>query len=254
MRILHVSPHPDDELLGSPAVLSVLAQAGHEVVNLAVSLGRPEQSDRREHELREACARAGFALRLIDPPLPIRRSDDLMAAQARLSYELVRSAATEPPDVLIAPSPHDGHHGHELVGRAAAAAAAALRVPLWMWGLWSELPLPTILHPFEQPLLDRIVHALTAYDGEIARNDYSRLLVGRAQATAISGPERVFGFGSDGIAAPYAEALCEVVPRSGAMLLGAPRLLDPASPLAPPTTSDLASWLHARSWRSRLGR
>lgn len=255
MRVLHISPHPDDELLGAPAVLMALTQAGHQVVNLAVSLGAAAASSRREHELREASARAGFALRVLMPPLQIRGNDDPQAAQALLTHELVRGGShNDHFDLLIAPSPHDGHHGHELVGRSAVAAATALRVPLWIWGLWSDLPVPTILHPFEQPLMDRIADTLTAYTGEIARNDYRRMLAGRAQANAISGPERVFGFGSPGIAARYAEVLCEVVPSSGAMLLGAPRLLDPLAPLATPTTTDLSPWLHASSLRAQLRR
>ena len=47
MRVLQISPHPDDELLGAPATLIALAQAGHEVVNLAVSLGRDQDRPRR---------------------------------------------------------------------------------------------------------------------------------------------------------------------------------------------------------------
>ena len=47
MRVLHISPHPDDELVGAPATLMALRDAGHEVTNLALSLGRPEDHDRR---------------------------------------------------------------------------------------------------------------------------------------------------------------------------------------------------------------
>jgi LmbE family N-acetylglucosaminyl deacetylase len=254
VRVLHVSPHPDDELLGAPATLYALKAAGHEVVNFAASLGRPEDSERRLGELRVASGRAGFALRVCDPPLSIRAEDDHGAARARLTYELVALMSREEPfALLVAPTPHDAHHGHELVGQAAVATAAAMRVPLWMWGLWSELPLPTILHPFGRELLDAIAGALEAYAGELARNDFSRLLTGRAQATAISGPERVFGFGHSGIAEPYAEVLCEVVPRRSAMLLGTRRLLDPTVPLAPPTSIDLTGWLHEPSLRARLG-
>ena len=254
MHVLHVSPHPDDELLGSPAVLMALADAGHRVVNLAVSLGRVADRPRRGAELRDACARAGFELRICSPPHAISRGDDLVGAQARLAYELVRLGADASFDLLIAPSPHDGHHGHELVGRAAVAAAAALLVPLWMWGLWSDLPLPTILHRFGQPVLDRIAGALSAHASQLSRNDYGRLLVARAQAGAVLGPERVFGFGAAGGSAPYAELLCEAVPRAGSMLLGNARLLRPEAPLAPPSSKDLSDWLRATSLRDQLGR
>ena len=75
-----------------------------------------------------------------------------------------------------------------------------------------------------------------------------------AQSTAVLGPERVFGFGSGGISAPYAEVLCEAVPVGGRMLLGTTRTLDPDKPLAPPTTRDLSGWLGEGSLRDRLGR
>jgi LmbE family N-acetylglucosaminyl deacetylase len=255
MRILHLSPHPDDELLGAPATLIALAQAGHEVVNYAVSLGRPEDAARRERELRDACARAGFALRVADPPLAIGHHDHGAAARARLIQALVTLVAREPCELLVAPSPHDGHHAHELVGRAAVTVAAAQRVPLWIWGLWSDLPIPTLLHGFGEAQLERIIDALSAHGGELARNDYRRLLRGRAQATAISGPERVFGFGSPGGLDPYAEVTCEVVPSTGGtLMLGSARRLDPAAPLAVPTRTDVSSWLRAPSPRSQLGR
>jgi LmbE family N-acetylglucosaminyl deacetylase len=255
MRVLHVAPHPDDELLGSPAVLVALADAGHEIVNLAVSLGRPDERARREAELHEACARVGFELLVSSPPFAIGLDDDRAAAQVALGHELVHLGIEERFGLLVAPSPHDGHHGHEVVGRATAAAAAALRVPLWMWGLWSDLPLPTLLYPFEQPLLERILHALSAHESQIERGDVRIVARARAEATAVLGPERVFGFGRTGIAEPYAEALCEAVPSSGAMLLGARRTLDPRDPLvATPSRISITEWLHAPSVRDRFDR
>jgi LmbE family N-acetylglucosaminyl deacetylase len=251
MRVLHVAPHPDDELLGSPATLLALADAGHDVVNLAVSLGTVQDRARREAELREASARIGFELRVCSPPIDISRDDDLPLAQARLTEELLGADAF---DLLIGPSPHDGHHGHEVVGRAVLAAAERRRVPVWLWALWSELPVPTILHPFERAAIERITDALSAYTGELARNDYRRLLAPRAEVTAVLGPERVFGFGAQGIPAPYAEALCEVVPASGELLLGTPRLLDPLAPLAASSETEVGAWLRGPSPRDMLGR
>jgi LmbE family N-acetylglucosaminyl deacetylase len=251
MRVLHVSPHPDDELLGAPALLLALADAGHQLANLTVSLGRRGDHTRRRAELHEASARAGLELRTCTPPLSIGRDDDLGAAQAQLTHQLVTD---EEFDLLIAPSPHDGHHGHEVVARAAVAAASARGTPLWMWALWSELPVPTILHAFGPPMLERVARALSAYAGELQRNDYLRILAPRAEVIAVLGPERVFGFGAAGISARYAEVVCEAVPHAGAMLLGTPRTLDPAAPLAPPSTHDLTTWLHASSLRETLRR
>jgi LmbE family N-acetylglucosaminyl deacetylase len=255
MRVLHVSPHPDDELLGTGAVLLSLAAAGHRVTNCAVSLGRRPERARRERELREACARAGFDLIVCSPPYEIGLHDDRAAAQARLTEEVARIVADAGFELLIAPSPHDGHQGHEVVGRACVAAAQTTSVPLWMWGLWSDLPLPTLLHQFGQPVLHLVLRALEAHESQLERNDLRRVLRARAQLVAGLGPERVFGFGGPGIDAPYAELLCEAVPDAyGAIRLGTPRLLDPAAPLRPAGARDLREWLTGPSARDRIGR
>ena len=56
-----------------------------------------------------------------------------------------------------------------------------------------------------------MLHILEAYEGELERNDYRRLLAGRATTNAVLGSERVFGFGSPAASPlPYAEVLTEV--------------------------------------------
>ena len=49
--ILHLSPHPDDEIAGAPATLMALREAGWRVVNVACGLGRPAQHQRRRAEV-----------------------------------------------------------------------------------------------------------------------------------------------------------------------------------------------------------
>ena len=79
--VLHLSPHPDDEILGAGATLMGLRAHGHRVINLACSLGRPDQQERRRAEVTEACARAGFELIVHEPPLAISLNDDAFAAR-----------------------------------------------------------------------------------------------------------------------------------------------------------------------------
>ncbi|MGO9823020.1 MAG: PIG-L family deacetylase, partial [Solirubrobacteraceae bacterium] len=69
--VIGVSPHPDDELLGAPATLMGLRDAGWRVINFACALGRPEDHGRRRAELTRACELAGFELVIADPPVPI---------------------------------------------------------------------------------------------------------------------------------------------------------------------------------------
>ena len=95
------------------------------------------------------------------------------------------------PSIVVSPSPHDVHHGHETVGRGVQWAMAELdpAVRWWMWGVWGDLPAPNVFYAFDQRVLDRAGHILEAYTGELERNDYRRYLSGRAAANAVMGSE-----------------------------------------------------------------
>ncbi len=248
--MLHVAPHPDDELLGAPATLMALRDAGHRVVNLAVGLGRPADRPRRRRELEAACAAAGFELLVAAGAPGIGASDDLAAARAALAALLGRALDELRPALVVSPSPHDRHHGHEVVARALFDALESRPVPpaWWMWGLWGPLPLPTLVVPVDEARIEEVLAALGEHAGELARNDYRRLLSGRAQAQAVLGAELVFGFGAPALGAPGAELLTEARRDGrGAWRLGAPRLLDPARPLAAADGPDARAWLEAPS-------
>ncbi len=166
--VLHVSPHPDDEALGAPATLLLLRRSGWRVVNAVVSLGRPDDHARRRSEAIEAARRAGFELRLNDES-PVE--------------DWLRSLLDElAPAIVLSPSPDDAHPRHEATARATALACAATADPpvWWQWGLWADLRSPTLYLPFDDDVLAEAQHVLAAYAGELARNDYARLLGARA--------------------------------------------------------------------------
>jgi LmbE family N-acetylglucosaminyl deacetylase len=232
MRVLHFAPHPDDELVGAPATLMALRDAGHEIVNVAWSLGRPEDASMRRTELEEACRRAGFELVVPDQP--------------RSVTALLEERAI---DLVVGPSPHDRHPAHEALGRALVESLGADVGPdrLWLWGLWGALPFPTTIVEYDERRLGEIQHALEAHRSQVARNDYRRLVAGRGMATTVLGPELVFGFGQPGVAGPYAEVTTELVRVEGTWRLGAGRILDGRDPFAQPTGRDIGAWLHSAS-------
>ncbi|HET9737224.1 MAG TPA: PIG-L family deacetylase [Solirubrobacteraceae bacterium] len=254
MNILHVAPHPDDEAIGAPATLLRLLAAGHRVVNLACSLGRPDRHERRRREVTEACRRAGFELEILDPPLRISRDDDLELAQLTLAGEVRRRVEALGAGLVVGPTPHDGHHGHEVVGRAVRDALAAEDAPrLWMWAIWAELPLPTLFVPYGDTELERAIAALSAHVGELGRNDYAELLRSRGVTSRVLGAERVFGFGAPGRDVPYAELLSEVQFGDGEWWAGAPRVPDLADPLAAvPRDRPLGWWMNRPSFSTEI--
>src|SRR4051794_6901220 len=228
-----------------------LREAGLRVVNLACGLGRPDQHQRRRGELEEACARAGFELRVCDPPVALSAQDDLGAAQDRVRAAVVDQVQALEPVCVVGPSPHDRHHGHETVGRGVRDALAALDAPPpWLvWEMWAALPLPTVVVEFDADRLAEIGHALGAHAGELDRVDYRGALEHRARTTAILGGERVFGFGSASLPGPYAEVVCEVHRREDEWWASEPRLLDPRRPLdGERSDRALGRWLEAPSF------
>ena len=182
MRVLHLSPHPDDEALGAIATLLQLRDAGHEIVNVVCGLGSdPALQEVRRAEVEEACRRARFTV----------------------AWEVGDA------DLVIAPADTDAHPAHAEVGRR----ALALGRPLWQWSLWSDLPQPTLYVPFDEARLAEARHVLAAHESQLARNDFDALLEARGVAARVLGAERVFGFGSAPPSPlPYAELLCERLP------------------------------------------
>ncbi len=226
--VLHVAPHPDDELIGAPAALMGMQDAGYRVVNLAADLTRGPQRERRHAELRTACARAGFEL--VETPLAPAGTDPEDHLAGVVSGALDRIE----PAVVVSPSPHDLHPAHERVARATRRALETREVSprWWMWGLWGDLPLPNLLVAFDEARLARILKALAAHEQELARNDYRALVRGRAMMNSVLGCERIFGYGSGRAAgAEYAELLTEVVRHEGNWVAGEGRTLDVDDPL-----------------------
>jgi LmbE family N-acetylglucosaminyl deacetylase len=255
--VLHVAPHPDDEAVGCPGSLLHLRDRRWTVISVVASLGFAGQHDRRRSEAEEAAERAGFVPVFLDPPLNLDLDADLDAAAQRLASELPRLVVQHGASIVVSPSPHDVHHGHEAVGRAVQWAMAELdpSVRWWMWGVWGDLPAPNVFYGFDQRVLDRAAHILDAYTGELERNDYRRFLSGRAAANAVMGSERCFGFGSPTVSdLPYAELLTEVRRIDGRFMASEPHLLDEGPFPDAGFDVDLTPWLEAPSVRELVGR
>jgi hypothetical protein len=145
-----------------------------------------------------------------------------------------------------------------VVGRAAHRALdahAGPTPPLWLWGLWAELPFPTLFAPFDSARLAEVKYALAAHASEQARLPLDRLIEARAVACAGTGEERVHGSGLAGDpAVDYAELICEVVLEPAGWMLGSSRRFDAEAPVASPSRRPIGWWLEAESVHDRLRR
>lgn len=246
-EITHISPHPDDEAVGAPATLSALSDQRFPVTNIVTSLGAPADQDRRRAEALEAGRIGGFRVDILDEVIAGIPAD---YEEAVTDAILASTSEVTGTVILVSPSPQDKHPRHEAVGRATAAAAAKLgdKAVWWMYSVWGALPLPTAYLPFGEDLMDRADRLLSAYAGEIDRNDYRRLVRGRSMAAAVLGAEQVFGFGAtNSFTDPYAELFTEVGYRNGTWLAGAPRCIDPAAPITAMSDRNISDWVNGQS-------
>lgn len=144
-RLVVVSPHPDDEVLGCGGLMQAALAQGCAVQVVSVTDGEacyPDQPhwpaarlrDARRRELANALQALGMdathvtALGLPDGGIAQHEADLAAHLGARLL----------PGDVVVAPWVHDAHPDHEAAGRAACAAALscgarALQYPVWAW-------------------------------------------------------------------------------------------------------------------------
>ncbi|MCW3028356.1 MAG: family deacetylase, partial [Solirubrobacterales bacterium] len=192
-------------------------------------------------------------------PIGISAGDDLAEAERLLAAEILDVLRELSPALVVGPSPHDGHHGHEVVGRSIHRALADIPFPSrprwWMWELWSALPVPTLYVPVPRATIERADWVLRAHRGELARNDYARALRARSELAAVLGAERVFGWGTPATGEDYAEVLMEVLcDQREHWPLAAARRLDPAEPLAGavPSGLDAGRWLTRASQRAGI--
>ena len=136
--------------------------------------------------------------------------------------------------------------------RAVAALPPTLR--WWMWGVWGDLPAPNVYYGYDAAVLERALHILDAYAGELERNDYRPFLSGRAAANAVMGSERVFGFGSPAASThPYADLVTEVRLVDGRFMASEPHHLDQGPEPAASYQVDLTPWLDSPTVHELVG-
>ncbi len=231
---LTVSPHPDDDLLGLGATLAILLEQSWTVRNLACSLGRTSDRERRLGELREAGRRLGFTSTLMEPAAGLGRDDDPERAVLDVADAVTELIAVHTPDVVISPHLGDGHRGHEVVAQGVRTALErSTSGPVWWaYGIWHDLPRPNVFVPYDDPVLARVLHALAAYEGENARSHYDEMYPARAVVNRTLGSERVFGFGTATAGeSPYADVLTELRYGDRGWQYAEPRMLDASAAL-----------------------
>jgi LmbE family N-acetylglucosaminyl deacetylase len=138
-RVLIVSPHPDDEILGAGGLIRAAAEAGHEVTVLSVTDGEAAYPDWRglgairRREVDNALAVltprpvATQHLSIPDGRVGEHRAPLVEAIDRRIS------AST----LLVAPYERDGHPDHDATGEVCFEIARVRHVTLWRYPIWT---------------------------------------------------------------------------------------------------------------------
>ncbi|MER8186146.1 PIG-L family deacetylase [Kitasatospora sp. NPDC094015] len=142
-RVLVVSAHPDDEVLGFGGTIALLAEAGVRLRLVSVTAGEashphpgvPPARDLatvRARELHQALGRLGADVQSVRLGLPDGRVDRYEWDLSALLLDLLRDC-----ELCVAPYSGDLNPDHEAAGRAALRAGAATGVPVWEYPVWA---------------------------------------------------------------------------------------------------------------------
>ena len=139
-RVVVVSPHPDDETLGSGGIIAAASRRGLGIAVLSVTDGEAAFDEAGLAARRRDEVTAALAALAGDRPVDHRfasLADGAVGAAVDELTDLV-AAMIRPTDLVIAPLPDDGHPDHAATARATAAACAEIdamlvHVPIWAW-------------------------------------------------------------------------------------------------------------------------
>lgn len=203
-KVLLFSPHPDDEVIIGGLALRLMREAGHEVINVAVTQGSRE--DRREgrwDELRHCCEWIGFGLVGTVPGglervHPRTRRED-PEHWSRAVDRVAEILAEHRPRVVLFPHEEDWnstHVGtHELVVDAMARLGAGLSCYTVETEFWGAMRAPNLMVELDVRQVTDLMTALTFHVGEVRRNPYHLSLPAWMVDNVRRGAELVGGQG-----------------------------------------------------------
>jgi LmbE family N-acetylglucosaminyl deacetylase len=211
LKILIVSPHPDDECLMGSYALRLKEECGAQVFVLPLTYGsNQERRAERKQELMAAVKVLGFELvergKVKDEYAPYILND-LLAVMKKLQ-----------PQLIFSPHEEDAHPVHQKAFQQTRDALQILQKPemnqnpdhqqkrLWVQTeFWRDLKTPNLLVPLSNAHVVKIGQALQCHRGEVERNPYHWRLPAWLQDQVRKGSERVGGAGAEAVEAVFGQ-------------------------------------------------
>lgn len=177
--VVLVSAHPDDEMMSMmPLAIRNLA-LGFRVVNLAVTIGRPEQWNRRRDELNNACAFLGID-NIVLGENGLRSCIREGGAEGWKVAVQTLTEALRNFDIALIVTHHDNdaHPDHvaswRLV-REALSRMAEVNCVVAFSEFWRDMEKPNLQVEVSMRDLGVLLKALSFHKGELSRNPYHLL-------------------------------------------------------------------------------
>lgn len=189
IKILILSPHPDDEVISGALAIRLKNEYGAEVLNLAVTLGsNKERQNARIKELSGACKYLGFSQQI------------LSESWSKKKTELKKILKDYSPDLIIAPHTKDQHPAHIKTGELLKETLPTMGLKFKTIIAWSEFwgmnTKANLLLEVPLDILSHQMQALTFHAGEVARNPFHLRLPAWMMDNVRRGAELVASPGS----------------------------------------------------------
>lgn len=201
MKILVVSPHPDDETLGAGGTLLKMKKKGHQIFWLNITDMNEnggwsiEEVSRRQGQIEKVKAFYGFHgfYNLSLPPTKLMQIDEEMVI-AKIRVILNEVA----PEWLMLPGQYDAHSDHKVVYNCCMAGAKTFRAPYIRrvttmeilseteYGFQQEKFEPNLFVDITKELEDKLT-AMKIYDTEIEEVPFPRSLENIKALAAVRG-------------------------------------------------------------------
>lgn len=184
-KVVVLSPHPDDAVIGLGGTIKRLIDAGSFVKVLVITTGeRGSPEAMRNPKVRQSLA-------------GIRASEEDAAAK-RLGYRSVKfgfssaaytkpiaekiQAELESADIVFAPHTKDGHHTHVDVTRA----LLSLKSPVEAWGyeVWHPINNPDYIVDITNVVEDKI-NAINCHESQVKHKDFASAAKGLARYRGV---------------------------------------------------------------------
>lgn len=141
-KVLVLSPHPDDDVLGCGGLLASLSETGAKIKVIYFTDGaRGTRSGKRNENLvaeREEEAREAGKVLGVGEEKFLRLSDSKLTADLSLAAQIRREIEFDKPDLLLAPSPEELHPDHHAIAEALNLALKNFdgQVNIWLYEVW----------------------------------------------------------------------------------------------------------------------